>query len=27
MLRRDPEDSSVFLDRDGERFGMVLDFL
>jgi hypothetical protein len=27
MLRRDPEDGSVFLDRDGERFGLVLDFL
>ena len=27
MLRRDPEDGSIFLDRDGERFGLVLDFL
>ena len=26
MLRRDPEDGSVFIDRDGERFGLV-DFL
>jgi hypothetical protein len=27
MLRRDPEDGSIFLDRSGERFGLVLDFL
>jgi hypothetical protein len=27
MLRRDPEDGSIFLDRDGERFGLVLDYL
>jgi hypothetical protein len=27
MLRRDPEDGSIFIDRDGERFGLVLDFL
>jgi hypothetical protein len=27
MLKSDPEDGSVFIDRDGERFGLVLDFL
>jgi hypothetical protein len=27
MLRRDPEDGSVFLDRDGGRFSLVGDFL
>jgi hypothetical protein len=27
MLRRDPEDGSICIDRDGERFGVVLDFL
>jgi hypothetical protein len=27
MLRRDPEDGSVFLDRDGDCFRLVLDFL
>jgi hypothetical protein len=27
MLRRDPDDGSIFLDRDGERFGLVLDYL
>ena len=27
MLQRNPEDGSVFIDGDGERFGMILDFL
>jgi uncharacterized coiled-coil protein SlyX len=27
MLRRDPKDGSIFLDRDGDRFRLVLDFL
>jgi hypothetical protein len=27
MLQYDPDDGSVFLDRDGARFGMILDFL
>ena len=27
MLQADPDDGSVFIDRSGERFGLVLDFL
>jgi hypothetical protein len=27
MLQADPLDGSIFIDRDGERFGMLLDFL
>ena len=27
MLQLDPEDGSVFIDRNGQRFGLILDFL
>ena len=27
MLQANPDDGSVFIDRDGERFGLILDFL
>jgi hypothetical protein len=27
MLQSDPEDGSIFIDRNGERFGLILDFL
>jgi len=27
MLQADPDDGSVFIDRDGERFGLIVDFL
>ena len=27
MLQADPDDGSVFIDRSGERFGLILDFL
>ncbi len=27
MLQRDPDDGSVFIDRDGERFGLILDYM
>jgi hypothetical protein len=27
MLQSDPEDGSIFIDRDGERFRLILDFL
>ncbi len=27
MLQSDPEDGSIFIDRDGERFRVILDFL